>query len=640
MPSTVGYPAESITRAHADAVRNARILVDAGKSFRKRRETTWKRSERQYVGQQWAPGDLEDESADLVTVNVSFATVQTIQPYITGQEPRFYVEPFSKDATQLNASLQEALVNRIWTHRDVGAQSALRAATTDYVIYGDGWIKVTWAIEERSSGLGATTEVARIFVDRVSPWDVWMDPYASSISDARWVAQRIWKTKHEVESDDRYRIPADFVFTTRQWDEDDEGRDRTGQAVTEDDEWVVLIEFYDQERDIMYVYPERSGADDRPWQVVEGITCPLVPIPGYTIPGSPYHMGDLEQIYDLQHELNKTRSELMTHRRRNVAKVFVKTQAMSDDAMDALTSPIVGQAVPVDGDQPLQDLVQPMQLAPIASENYASSEQIMNDIREITGITEYQRGIAPEITRTATEASIMEGAANVKIKSKLAAIESATRAAGELILAIASEVFPQTDVDELAVWIGGERARKMNDMAAGEEASKALDAGDQEAAAAAADKIGTMSEAIITPTEEMFEGQYEIFVTQGSTEYRNPQAREERFKDMFFSLLGAQEGLVQAGVNVNYGALLRLWLESTDIPDVEQVLAPAPTSPPGISPTPGGPPPPGAGQMPPGGMSPELMAMMGGGGVPPMPQMGAPAPENTGMMPEMMPAPQ
>jgi len=268
----------------------------------------------------------------------------------------------------------------------------------------------------------------------------------------------------------------------------------------------VLVEYYDQERDMLYTFPDRAGLNDKPWQVVEGISCPIIPIPGYTIPGSPYHMGDLEQIYHLQQELNKTRSELMTHRRRNVAKIFIKDSALNDDAREAMMSPIVGQAIPIEGDQPLSDLVMPLSLAPIASENYSSSQQIMDDIREITGVTEYQRGAAPEITRTATEASIMEGAANVKIKAKLAAIEAATRQAGEIILAIAAEVFPQTDVDEIAVWIGGEQARKMNDMQTGEEMASAADAGQMEELGELQGKLGNQSEALITPTDEMFEG--------------------------------------------------------------------------------------------------------------------------------------
>jgi len=639
--STVGFAVESITQEHVDATKDARTLLAAGKTFRQTREATWRKSEKQYIGKQWDQSATDDPTADLTVVNVSFGTVQTIQPYITGQEPRFYVEPFSKEATQLNAALQEALLNRIWHHREVGAQAALKAATTDYVIIGDGYIKVSWAIEDKASGLGATSEVAQVYIDRVSPWDVWLDPYATSFADARWVAQRLWKTKHEVESDDRYTIPTDFQFAAREQEEDDEaGQDRADAATTEDDQWVVLVEYYDQERDMLYVFPDRAGLNDKPWQVVEGISCPIIPIPGYTIPGSPYHMGDLEQIYHLQQELNKTRSELMTHRRRNVAKIFIKDSALSKDAKDAMMSPIVGQAIPIEGDQPLQDLVMPLSLAPIASENYSSSQQIMDDIREITGVTEYQRGSSPEITRTATEASIMEGAANVKIKAKLAAIENATRQAGEVILAIAAEVFPQTDVDEISVWIGGEQARKMNDMQVGEEMATAADAGQMDQLGELQGKLGNQSEAVITPTDEMFEGIYEVFVAQGSTEYRNPQAREERFKDMFFSLLQNAEGLQMAQVQVDFNALLRLWLESTDIPDVEQILSQPQAggmAPPGMDPA----------QGPPGGEPgmEQMMAMMAGGGgmgaapgpQPQMPMSGMPMPENSGMVPEQVP---
>ena len=173
-----------------------------------------------------------------------------------------------------------------------------------------------------------------------------------------------------------------------------------------------------------------------PWRVVDDMALPIVQMPNYDIPDSPWHIGELENITKLQEELNKTRSELMTHRRRNVSKTFIRKSVVDPDAIAALQSPIVNEMVELETMEPLQNVVIPYQGTPLSADNYQASQEIKDDIREITGITEYQRGIAPEITRTATEASIMDAAANTKLQSKLTAIEEAARRLGVILLGI------------------------------------------------------------------------------------------------------------------------------------------------------------------------------------------------------------
>jgi hypothetical protein len=48
-------------------------------------------------------------------------------------------------------------------------------------------------------------------------------------------------------------------------------------------------------------------------------------------------------------------------------------------------------------------------------EFYNQSELISNDIDRVSGVSEYQRGSLPEIRRTATEAGIIQDAANARL---------------------------------------------------------------------------------------------------------------------------------------------------------------------------------------------------------------------------------
>lgn len=617
MAQTVGYASASITDAHRKAAEALWEDLEAGKQFRKSREHIWRRSERQYQGKTWKTQSV-DPTSDLINVNMSFSTINTIVPHLTGMAPEFIVMPFSSDATTKNARVQEAYLNRMWRHKPVGAQPALKSAVFDYLTYGDGYLKTTYQIVQRiGDEVDETTSTVEMFVDRVTPWDVWIDPNSVALDKARWVAIRLWMTADEAEQDETLTIPADYEFVTRDPTEfeDDTGDKPNNDVSGSQRKWVILYELYDVTNKVMYVVPHEG--DKRPWKVTEGLEVPLEQIPGYTIPQSPYHMGDLEQIWDLQMEIDKTRSQQITHRKRNVSKVFVRKDALSPEAESALRSSVVGEMVPIAGEIPLSDLVQPMQLPAIPAEVYEAAQQATADIGDITGITEYQRGSAPEITRTATEAQMMQGSANVKIDAKLDTVEYALRNVGEYMLAIAREVYPETDVDEMAMFIGGAEGRAINQLQAGDEAQEALQQGDQATAEAIASTAGLFGEATITPSEEIFTGNYEVLVEHSSTDAINPRMKSEKFQNVLMTMVELQPMLQQSGINVDLGRLSRLWLESENIPGVDAILGGAP------------PPPPPAGLNPEaapgqeaagGGPEAELAAMLagasGGAGVP------------------------
>ena len=630
MPEYTGYARDDITTADAELVTKAEALLRQGRDHRQsQREQIWDRVRLQYEGAHWDAEATEDPTADLTVVNLSFATIQTIKPYITDREPRFFLEPFSADATRLSAALQEVFLNRIWRHPPVGAQAALRSAAFDFLTYGDGFLKGTYTVETRMSEEAEEVDRIELHVDRISPWDVWIDPYALDIATARWAAHRVWMTQDEAEADARLKIPAGYAFTDRRTDDDDDRNHRTNAGLVDEQAWVELIEFYDLSQGIMISFPaEGRSTDERsssllPWRVVDDMALPIVQIPNYDIPDSPWHIGELENITKLQEELNKTRSELMTHRRRNVAKTFARREALDPDAMAAMQSPIVNEIIEVDTAEPLQNVVIPYQGTPLTADNYQASREIKDDIREITGITEYQRGIAPEITRTATEASIMDAAANTKLQSKLTAIEEAARRLGVILLGISREVFPQTEPDEWAMFIGGDEAHRLSKLAQETSAGEAYQGGDVQGAMDIMDQE-LPNEVTVQPTAEMFTGQYEVLVEVGSTEYRDPKLRQERLSQMFFDLVNVAPALQQMGVNLDMNRMARLWLESTDIIDVDSLLAP-PAQAPGMAGLP-----PEA--LPPGELPPELMEMMGGEEAGMIPPDEMALTENTGML--------
>lgn len=626
MPETVGYVDENrASDASRDMVRKAREALEWGKNFRKdKRETKWKQSEQQYSGKHWALADAaRDPTADLVTVNVSFSTINTIVPYVTGSDPRFTVEPYSVDATPRAARAQTAWVNRYWRSRESGARRATRLATHDALIYGDGFGKVSYELTEIKRG-SDTFEFAEIHTDRINPWDVWIDPMADGLFNARWVAVRFRTTIEELEEDGTYKHLKDLALGFPDYSEQGEDTERrvrtaTGEGDTQG-RWVELIEFYDLVKDRMIAMADGS---ELPLKVITDIDLPIVQIENHWLPGQPYHMGDLEQIWSLQQELNKSRSQMLTHRRRNIPKVLVLGDLLESDAEEALTSEIIMQLVKIKGDRSLDEVVKTVAPEPVGPDKYAVSEQITRDMWEVTGVNEYLRGATPVIRRTATEASIIEGASNVKTAHKLTAVEEFTRDLGDLVLRVAADVFPQTDYDEMELYITGKDAKAINEADIGERSldmmNQGVDPSIIQAEFANRDMYGATS---LRLGPDIFKGVYQVEVVQNSTELRNPVFQAQKFREIAQTMTEAFPILSQAGIPVNLQPIYERWLEAEGVQNIDEIFPPGGSQ---QTPFPAQPPPGGVGT--PGPNEGALPAAQ------PAPPTDLPTSENSGIVP-------
>lgn len=561
MPETIGYERNNKIRKNPGKElkqrwEGAQVRLQYGMDYRqKKRETAWREAYRQYMNDiGWDRRD--DTTADMVAVNISFSTVNTLVPFVADENPRFIVEPYSGDATVEWAELLESFINRLWESDEIMGQVHLRSATFDHLIYGDGYVKVGYEIEKRPTFdvlgdpiEGRELEVAKFIVERISPWNMWIDPYADGIHNARWVCQRIMLPVEEIKNDSRYRLlePDSLsggagVAHDTQPEEDLEKQDYFYMS----DGWVAVYEFYDLKEKWMMTFL-LTGDAGGPIRYVENIKCPIVQIPNYRIPNCPYNVGELENIRSLQEELNKTRSQMITHRRRNVMKWMYRKDQVGQEALTAMKSGRINDMIPVSGTAPMEQLILPITPTPIGLDAYQMDAQIRADINEITGVNEYLRGVPQDIRRTATEASIIEGATNVRTRHKLLQIETAARQIGQLLLNIMADVIPQTDFEEMRLFITGREAERLN-MVSGQSSFN--------------------TDAILTPTPEIFTGKYVVFVERGSAELRNQQAQAVKFRDMAQLVTSAYPVLQQAFVTINLRKIYELWFEAEGIQDV------------------------------------------------------------------------
>jgi hypothetical protein len=539
-----------------DKLTSAMDRLNLGQNYRqKTREEAWRMSHEMYMGEgRWSYAP-DDPTADVVNINIAFSTINTLVPFVADENPKFLITPESGDSNPDSAALLQAYVNRMWRSKDVQGQIYVSESTFDYLLLGDGYMKAGYEIISQpaydSRGKDVSNDrikVAKFSVSRPSPWDVWVDPYSDGLHNARWVCQRIILPVDELKRDDRYTLTNDL----ESGQVDSEGQASEDRSRLEDiTGYTTIYEFYDLREKWMLTFLEGG---QRAIRFIEHVVCPLVQLHNYRIPNSPYHMGELEMVKWLQDELNKTRSQMITHRRRNVVKWLYRENALNEEAVQALKSGKVNDAAPVSGNEPFDFLVTQIAPVPLTADSYQIEAQIRADINEITGVNEYLRGMPQGNSRTATEATILEGATNIRTRHKLVQIETAARQVGQLMLDIIQDVLPLTDFEEMSIFVTGREADKLNRQMG---------------------ETPGLTDLKFTPTPEIFEGRYNVEVERGSTELRNPQIKYQKLSEMVGTMLSAAPLLMQMGILFNVQPLLELWFEAGGIEDVDALFEPS-----------------------------------------------------------------
>lgn len=486
----------------ANALKRYRGLVDNAVNWRNTEgyDSLWWRMIDLYRGRQV----IELTPEDRITVNVSFGTINVIFPSVSVNYPKITVQP-NQPEQELPAAVVEGLVNWQWRH--FSYQPHFRSATKDWLMIGHGWLKVGYAFKEKEVKLnddelgeeyGAQVAEAdeyaaeypdmaaelptddeiyehlsdkklitvedQPYVERVSPFDMYVDPAATCLEDAQWICQKIIRPLDEVRKDDSYkrsvRLAVEGDGNSYSYRDDREWRKRENYQNPEMS-YVTIWEFYDLSSQTMCVWANSMDeylVDSHELPFAFGH--PFVMIRNYDVPEHFYPMGDLESIESLQMELNKTRSQMMQARKKFGRKYLVKESAFGPEGRQALASDIDNTFVPVaDEGTPFAELVQPLPQVQFPPEIYNYTQVVEQDIATVSGVSEYQRGQIPETRRTATEAAIISDSVSARSADKLATVEKCLAAVAERVVQVTQQfvtgeqVYRVMGPDGAYVWI-------------------------------------------------------------------------------------------------------------------------------------------------------------------------------------------
>ena len=461
--------------SNSEYLNRYRKKVKASKTWRREEyyDDTWRRLGDLYKGKHY--DHYSDE--DRILVNFAFSTINVISPSIAVNYPKITVNAVNPDNAP-NAVIAEAVVNYWWRHRNFKEQ--FRRSVKDFLIFGHGWLKVGYRyVEEERVGSDEDISDAEVednvtsttlvitkdepFVERISVFDVFVDPDATSLDDAKWIAHRVRRSIKDVRTDKRYNKAArDNVEAVSYAKYSDDPSSR--KIYDKDEGYADVFEYYDLKNNTVSVFSENGdGFLIKPKQMPYSFGHPFVMLRNYEVPDCFYPIGELEAIEPMQRELNETRTQMMNHRKRYARKYLVRETNFDSNGRAALESDEDNVMVPVQGDVPLGDVVAPFPALINPPEFYNQSELIRRDIELVSGVTEFMRGGVSEIRRTATEAALIQDAQNARTADKLAAIESAVASLGRRILQLAQQYITQPQVARITakdgepMWVTFER---------------------------------------------------------------------------------------------------------------------------------------------------------------------------------------
>lgn len=597
---------EFLAFARNEVKRSKRWRSSHGNQF----DTAWKRYIDLYAGKHY---DYKSKT-DQLTVNLIFATKNVMAPAVAINNPKFTVMA-NKPDDAASAIITEEVLNYLW--RTNKYQDDFRLAVDDWIIMGHGWVKVGYkfvkppeekSTESDSNAFDQVNEGAdegvddredvdgnveselivqddRPFVERISPFDMYVDPDARHPKEMRWVAQRTWRAVQDVAVDERYSASARKKVSGSSWERwsNDSGDGRTSQEKPDKGaiSFAEVIEFYDIKRGKVATFAmdaedDKAGFLIKPKKIPYAMGHPFVMLRNYEVPDNFYPMGDVQQIESLQLELNETRNQMLNYRKK-FRRAWVYSKDLFDrDGIKALESDQDNVMIPVMGDADPARAIAPVPPSITPSEFFDQSAMISDDLDRVSGISDYQRGAQSEIKRTATEAAMIQDASNARAQDRLAKIE--------LILA----------------QIGGRVIALMQQYMTGEKVARLT---------------SVPSPAWVHYDSDYIQGQFDFEVAAGSTEPQNETFRRQAA----MQLVDASMPFLQNGV-ADPAALFRHILQKGfGIKDTMNFIVQQGPPPPGLAQVggqPQGAPPQGLPPGPPPGMPPGPPPGGGSGGMP------------------------
>ena len=390
-----------------------------------------------------------------ITVNLAHAHVRSIVPMLFFKEPNVKTWPLNQNQ-EGSAAAWESLINAFLVRS--GYKDQTKEVIMDSVVYPEGWKK--WVVygseggevdelesfaDMDSKGPGFWQDKFSLVGTRVCPTQIITDAKSRKPEDCRFIAVKYRKLLEELLADERYKnghaaLKKKFMFDEQPMRPSGDAIGHHGQDVEDhtvlasDDEMVDIYEVWvyqhvglDLYKQVIVLAEELDVPLRGPvnWEELVGPylhTYPFTKIELNPIPDD-RPQSELSVWYSLQASLNWVSSKVVSqvNNQKQLYLYNSKEFVSPKKAENQMHSSNAQEFIEVKADLERPPLV-PVQKNHVSNDDWNLMSMLQQMIQQVTGVTQNRRGAAT--ARTATEADIIEQAAQTKNEEKIEAVKS------------------------------------------------------------------------------------------------------------------------------------------------------------------------------------------------------------------------
>lgn len=434
---------------------------------------------------------------DRVNVNMFYSIVRAMIPALYFRDPELTVEP-KRPQDEPYAPVMQAVLN-YWFRR-LGMKKTIQRMIADALCYPFAICKVGYVLEEVELEV-TTDETAEIvgmdeertqqalsdhsiekrieirgshpIAHRVAFRSFFMDPKAACIEEAEWVAEEIIRHLDDVKKDPAYKGTRNLGASARAVKDGGASKnrefygmeDRPKQAGSglgpfsepgtlgddpDDQDLVRLYEIWDRREGRVYVVAEGHANylrdDEWPYEIdrFPYVTQSLT----IEVPDEPCPVPLLSVLKPQQREINDIRSYQLDHIKRAVGSVGVDTAKMDKKSLAQVRRGGRLKTIETKGNP--NEVIANIPGAPLNPEVHIAMQDVKNDLAEMSGVAEFQRGLASPKGSTATEQRLMAQSASLSVDRMMDLTMSAVADIAKLVADLLQQF--GTKEDFIRIW--------------------------------------------------------------------------------------------------------------------------------------------------------------------------------------------
>ena len=286
----------------------------------------------------------------------------------------------------------------------------------------------------------------RIFMERVSPFDFYIDPTAAHFDKAQYMGRKLYLTEKQAESLFGKNAPkatsvgnvgeSDMTemndpFSRRENTDYERIIDQRVRRVVAYEHWNIA--------DKSVVYFDESGAhikgSERKW-ATSYHSFPFIPMLWDEIPDRVYPEGLAATLEPLNNELNLIRKRQLQELRKGIRK-WKSSGPMSEKARRGLLSEQDGELIEMTD----YDQLEPLEHQPLPPDMFRVEERVKGDMDEVSHTSPMQAAAQQNIRRTATDTAFIQSSADAMVGFRQLMVESFAQRTLEVMLALVTSVF-------------------------------------------------------------------------------------------------------------------------------------------------------------------------------------------------------